>query len=143
MTSRLFSRRRTRIVVAIGAAVAVGCAGTVATQAAGWLSPPSHDFRAVADTFSGHGKVSGNVLRNDVGATAAVRHTDPANGTVALNADGTFTYTPKAGFKGTDTFTYTASDAVELFKDTQSNGSPLPPLREVAGPGGTSTRDLR
>jgi len=31
-------------------------------------------------------------------------------GTVTLNADGTFTYTPPAGFSGIDTFTYTASD---------------------------------
>jgi hypothetical protein len=140
MTSRLFSRKRNRIAVAIGAGVAVLCTGTAVTQAAGWLSGPSHDFRAVADSFSGHGKLTGNVLRNDVGATAVVRHTDPSDGTVTVNADGTFTYVPKAGFKGTDTFTYTASDAVELFKTTRSNGSALPPLAEVAGPGGTTTQ---
>ena len=34
----------------------------------------------------------------------------PANGIVVINADQTLTYTPKAGFVGTDTFTYTASD---------------------------------
>ncbi|WP_328332972.1 esterase-like activity of phytase family protein [Kribbella sp. NBC_00382] len=139
MTSRLFSRRRTRIAVAIGAAAAVVGTGTVATQAAGWLANPSHDFRAVADSFSGHSQVSGDVLRNDRGATAVVRHTEPANGTVTVDADGTFAYVPKDGFKGVDTFTYTASDAVQLFKSTQSNGQPLPPLAEVAGPGGTTT----
>ncbi len=31
-------------------------------------------------------------------------------GTVAMNADGSFTYTPPAGFTGTDSFTYTVSD---------------------------------
>ncbi len=31
-------------------------------------------------------------------------------GTVVKNADGTVTYTPKAGFSGTDTFTYVADD---------------------------------
>jgi hypothetical protein len=139
MTSRLFSRRRTRIAVAIGAAAAVVGTGTVATQAAGWLANPSHDFRAVADGFSGHGLVNGNVLRNDDGATAVVRHTEPANGTVTVDADGTFAYVPKDGFKGVDTFTYTASDAVQVFKNAQSNGKPLPPLAEVAGPGGTTT----
>jgi|GEM_PF-2580961 len=36
--------------------------------------------------------------------------TDPASGTVALNPDGSFTYTPDAGFAGADTFTYTATD---------------------------------
>lgn len=36
---------------------------------------------------------------------------DPAqHGTVALNSDGSFTYTPDPGFSGTDTFTYRASD---------------------------------
>ncbi|MHC5538635.1 tandem-95 repeat protein, partial [Singulisphaera rosea] len=34
----------------------------------------------------------------------------PANGTVVLNADGSFTYTPKANFWGADSFTYSAND---------------------------------
>ncbi|WP_329457023.1 esterase-like activity of phytase family protein [Streptomyces sp. NBC_01497] len=139
MPSRPLSRQRVRLAVAITATVAVVGAGTAAAQAAGWLSAPSHDFRAAADSFSGHGKVTGNVLRNDSGATAVVRHTAPADGTATVNADGSFTYTPKSGFKGTDTFTYTTTDAVQLFKDTQANGSPLPPLGKVAGPGGTTT----
>jgi uncharacterized repeat protein (TIGR01451 family)/uncharacterized repeat protein (TIGR02543 family) len=32
--------------------------------------------------------------------------TQPANGTVKINPDGTFTYTPNPGFTGTDTFEY-------------------------------------
>ena len=36
--------------------------------------------------------------------------TGPANGTLTLNADGSFSYTPNAGFWGTDSFTYTATD---------------------------------
>jgi LPXTG-motif cell wall-anchored protein len=31
---------------------------------------------------------------------------DPSSGTVAINADHTVTYTPNAGFNGTDEFTY-------------------------------------
>ncbi|WP_037911689.1 esterase-like activity of phytase family protein [Actinacidiphila yeochonensis] len=139
MTSSPLSRKRVRIAIAIGATFAVVGAGTAAAQAGGWLSAPSHDFGATADTFSGKGPVSGDVLRNDVGATAVVRHTAPSDGTVTVDADGTFTYTPKAGFKGTDTFTYTTTDAVRLFKDTQADGSPLAPLAKVAGPGGTTT----
>jgi VCBS repeat-containing protein len=34
----------------------------------------------------------------------------PQNGEVQLNADGSFTYTPKENFQGIDTFTYRASD---------------------------------
>ncbi len=37
--------------------------------------------------------------------------TQPANGTVSINPDGSLKYTPNAGFNnGTDTFTYTISD---------------------------------
>jgi hypothetical protein len=34
----------------------------------------------------------------------------PANGTLSFNPDGSFTYTPKAGFHGADSFTYVAND---------------------------------
>ncbi len=54
------------------------------------------------------------VLANDTDADGddltATGATQPANGEVVLTADGSFTYTPDAGFSGTDTFTYTADD---------------------------------
>jgi Ca2+-binding RTX toxin-like protein len=34
----------------------------------------------------------------------------PAHGTLALNANGSFTYTPASGYSGPDTFTYRATD---------------------------------
>lgn len=37
-------------------------------------------------------------------------YTQPTNGSVVLNPDGTFTYTPDDNFNGTDSFTYTVSD---------------------------------
>ena len=36
----------------------------------------------------------------------AEKVTDPQNGTITFNEDGTFTYTPNNGFSGKDTFTY-------------------------------------
>ncbi|MDQ4132190.1 MAG: Ig-like domain-containing protein, partial [Actinomycetota bacterium] len=54
------------------------------------------------------------VLANDTDADGnlltAGSASDPANGSVRLNADGSFTYTPDTNFAGTDTFTYSASD---------------------------------
>lgn len=54
------------------------------------------------------------MLSNDTdvdGDTLTVTNlTQPANGTATLNYDQTITYTPKSGFVGTDTFTYTAND---------------------------------
>lgn len=55
------------------------------------------------------------VLKNDSdvdGPNALVANlvTQPSNGTVTLNTNGSFTYTPNLGFKGTDVFTYRAND---------------------------------
>ncbi len=58
---------------------------------------------------------SSGVLANDSDPdstlTAAIS-TQPANGAVTLNSDGSFTYTPNANYTGTDTFAYIASDGV-------------------------------
>ncbi|WP_062474967.1 tandem-95 repeat protein [Variovorax boronicumulans] len=56
--------------------------------------------------------VNGQVVGSDVDGDALtyVKGSDPANGTVTVNADGTYTYTPNANFNGTDTFTVTVSD---------------------------------
>jgi hypothetical protein len=55
------------------------------------------------------------LYRNDSGfPLQVVGHTDPAHGSVVINADGSFTYTPATGFSGDDTFTYTETDAVQL-----------------------------
>jgi VCBS repeat-containing protein len=54
------------------------------------------------------------VLANDSDpdndALSAQNVSDPAQGSVSLNSDGAFTYTPDAGATGTDSFTYEASD---------------------------------
>ena len=64
-----------------------------------------------------HGKsISGNVLANDTDAendalTAVAAEIETAGGgQVTLLADGTFTYTPLAGYVGNDSFTYTVED---------------------------------
>ena len=50
------------------------------------------------------------VLANDIsidnGVFTASLVANAAHGTVVLNPDGSFTYTPKNSFTGTDTFTY-------------------------------------
>ena len=54
------------------------------------------------------------VLTNDSDVESAtltaVLESGPANGTLVLNTDGSFTYTPTTGSSGTDTFTYKAND---------------------------------
>jgi VCBS repeat-containing protein len=46
----------------------------------------------------------------DGDALTAVWQGGPSNGTLTLNADGSFTYTPDAGFVGPDSFTYQVND---------------------------------
>jgi hypothetical protein len=54
------------------------------------------------------------VLRNDLdperAQLVASDATDPRNGTVQLNADGSFSYTPAENFYGDDQFSYRATD---------------------------------
>ncbi len=47
--------------------------------------------------------------------------TGPAHGTLTLNPDGSFSYSPVSGFNGTDSFTYDVSDGTST--------SPAPPSR--------------
>ncbi len=57
-----------------------------------------HANLASNDTLSGDG---GNVWS---------KASDPSHGTVTINTDGTFSYTPTADYHGTDSFTYTITD---------------------------------
>jgi VCBS repeat-containing protein len=51
------------------------------------------------------------ILSNDTGGpTSALLATGPSRGTLSLNANGGFTYTPNANLFGPDSFTYRASD---------------------------------
>lgn len=46
----------------------------------------------------------------DGDALTFAKASNPTNGTVTVNPDGSFTYTPSAGFIGSDSFTFTAND---------------------------------
>jgi hypothetical protein len=56
--------------------------------------------------------VLGNDNDPDSDPLTAVLDTDPANGTLSLNEDGGFSYTPAPDFAGTDSFTYVANDGL-------------------------------
>lgn len=64
-----------------------------------------------------------NVLANDSDADGTINPasvtivTQPSNGTATVNADGTVTYAPNAGFTGSDLFTYTIQDDVGATSD--------------------------
>jgi hypothetical protein len=82
--------------------------------------------------------VLGNDVSNGAGALSAQLLTTAAHGVVSLNADGSLTYTPAAGYAGPDSFTYravstagpgnTATVALTIVDTTQ----PQPPTDLIA-----------
>jgi CshA-type fibril repeat protein len=68
------------------------------------LVPATEDNAATINVRGNDGDADGDPL-----TITAV--TQPASGRVAINLDGTVTYTPNPGFVGTDTFTYTITDS--------------------------------
>ena len=46
------------------------------------------------------------------GTLISIVQSETSNGSLALNSDGAFTYTPNEAFTGTDSFTYRASNGV-------------------------------
>ncbi|MFO0823962.1 MAG: choice-of-anchor M domain-containing protein [Gemmataceae bacterium] len=89
-----------------------------------------------------YGVTPGNVLRGNVllnddagpsgGPLTASLVTTTTKGTLLLNANGTFTYTPGAGFTGTDSFTYrtTGPDGSDVATATIT-GRPTEPTFEA------------
>ncbi len=115
------------VVAAVAVAAVLGGAAAPAYAGSGALRTRPDGYRARAGKTlavpAGHG-----VLANDSGRPVTlVGHTDPAHGTLTLDQDGSFRYAPAAGFTGTDTFTYTVSDAVRLY------ATHLPPLATIGG----------
>jgi hypothetical protein len=58
--------------------------------------------------------VLGNDTDTDGDGLSAILAGNPSNGALVLNPDGSFTYTPNAGFYGQDSFTYQANDGEML-----------------------------
>lgn len=113
-------------------------------------------------TLAGHAitvTAARGLLANDSGlALTAALETRPRHGTVHVNPDGSFTYTPAAGFAGQDSFVYTATDssgqvttakatitvlAVAIAKNDAASGTPgervmLAPLRNDTATAGAN-----
>ena len=62
-------------------------------------------------TVSIPGVLGNDSLGGDGGTLAVSSYTSPAHGSLTLNPDGSFTYTPVANYNGADSFSYTITDA--------------------------------
>jgi immune inhibitor A len=89
---------------------------STATVTVSVIERPNRAPTAMADsaTTQEDEAVTVNVVANDTDPDgdplALTGVTQPANGSAAANPGGTVTYTPRSGFVGTDTFSYTVSD---------------------------------
>ncbi|WP_158618119.1 Ig-like domain-containing protein [Chitinophaga lutea] len=66
------------------------------------------DNKTTAEDTPVNGAVTGS--DTDLDALTFTRASEPANGTAVVNPDGSYTYSPKADYVGTDNFTITVDD---------------------------------
>jgi hypothetical protein len=79
---------------------------------------------------------AGGLLSNDTNAAnAALSVVTPPAGTVHVNADGSFLYTPVAGYSGTDSFTYSITDEYGQTSTASVTISVDPVALDVTGSG--------
>jgi hypothetical protein len=118
----------TTAVATVTAALALAAIGGGTAEAA---RADGHTLTAKDDAYgvrAGHTLRGTGLFRNDGGDRITLTaHSSPAHGSLSLNPDGTFRYTPAVGFTGTDTFTYTVTDAVSLYP------THLHPLATIGG----------
>jgi hypothetical protein len=78
-----------------------------------------NDFYTAIEGQALNVSAAAGVLSNDWSGSwpglSAVLNGGPSYGTLTLNSDGSFTYTPTNGFWGTDCFSYEATDRVNNF----------------------------
>jgi hypothetical protein len=92
--------------------------GTVSLPVAGAPGnlPAAVAVAANPDTFlvPFNTALSASVTANDVGVVTVTVGSPPSHGTLVLNPNGSFTFTPTAGFSGADQFTYVGNGVATL-----------------------------
>jgi VCBS repeat-containing protein len=94
------------------AGATVGNVSTLAITVAAVVDlSAANDSNTTDEDTAVTGSVTGNDSTTSTGNLSYAKATDPSHGDVTVNADGSYTYTPDANWSGTDTFTYTVTDA--------------------------------
>jgi hypothetical protein len=146
MRLNLLARKRAAVIGGTATVIVLACVGVASADPFGWWATQPHPFQVNADYGAASPRsgatVTGNLLANDFRATAVVRSSGldtPAAGSLRVSADGSYSFTPAVtGSHGTVHFTYTATDAVTLFKDAVPGADKIPSLGGLEGPNGTT-----
>ena len=110
--------------------------GNVETQIISITVNPVGDLTATDDSFTiaEDTPLSDTVAANDSttsgGTLSYALDTDVSSGSLTFNADGSFSYTPAANFNGTDSFTYTVTDAASGESATQTVAITVNPVND-------------
>jgi len=83
------------------------------------------------------GSVAGNDSTTSGGSLTFAKASDPEHGSVVVNADGTYTYTPDANYHGSDSFTYTVTDPDSGESSTQTVTITVNPVNDAPEANGT------
>ena len=73
-------------------------------------APVAGDTSLTINEDTSHSATLPGATDADGDTVSYAKASDPAHGTVTVNADGSYSYTPAANYHGSDSFTYTVSD---------------------------------
>ena len=101
----------------------------------------ANDVATVDEDKTVQASVAGNDSTISGGTLVYNKTTDPKNGTLTFNANGTYTYTPKANFNGTDSFTYTVKDPASGEELTQTVNITVKPVVDLSAKDDVATTE--
>lgn len=89
------------------------------------------NYSTVTDTpinkSAAAGLLGGSTTPSGTAPLTITNNTNPSHGSVSVNADGSFIYTPTTGYYGTDTFGFTGTNTASQSKDGVVNITVSPP----------------
>ena len=112
--------------------------GESLTQTVSLTVNPVTDLAAADDVASGDedttisSSVAGNDSTTSGGVLTYAVDTGVSNGSLVFNSDGSYDYTPNANFNGTDSFTYTVTDAAWGESLTQTVSLTVNPVTDLS-----------
>lgn len=96
----------------------------------------TNDSATTPEDVAYTGSVATNDSTTSGGTLTFAKASNPVNGSVTVNSDGTYTYTPNSNWSGTDSFTYTVTDSASGESTTRTVTVTVTPVADpLSNPG--------